>query len=194
MMTIGRAVRTQTPAMLRQRPFLADSLVAAAFVAWVLGEVAAGAVVGPGWQNVVAGLVATVPLARRRVLPEACGLVCAAGVTVKTGLGLNMDGVALLTAVFFASDSVGRWVAPRRALVVVATMVALVWAALWRVPGTGPYDWIFALMWIGGPGVAATLLQHQLTRAAVLRPRRWSARSGQWRAATRCSTPRSPDG
>jgi signal transduction histidine kinase len=47
-------------------------------------------------------------------------------------------------------------------------MVALVWSVLWRVPDTGPYDWVFTLIWVGAPGLAGGVFRHQLERAAVL--------------------------
>jgi signal transduction histidine kinase len=86
-------------------------------------------------------------------------------------MGVNMEGLALLAAVFFASYSAGRHLPARRALGTVGVMVALVWSVLWRVPGTGPYDWVFALIWVGGPGLAGAVFRHQLERAARLADR-----------------------
>jgi signal transduction histidine kinase len=145
--------------------------VAAIFLVWAVGEVVVGAVHGPVVVTVAAGALTTVPLAWRRMLPATAGVLASAGVAFKTVLGVNMEGLALLAAVFFASYSAGRRLPARRALVTVGVMVALVWSVLWRVPGTGPYDWIFALMWIGGPGLAGAAFRDQLARAARLADR-----------------------
>jgi signal transduction histidine kinase len=145
--------------------------VAAIFLVWAVGEVVVGAVHGPVVVTVAAGALTTVPLAWRRMLPATAGVLASAGVAFKTVLGVNMEGLALLAAVFFASYSAGRHLPARRALVTVGVMVALVWSVLWRVPGTGPYDWIFALMWIGGPGLAGAAFRDQLARAARLADR-----------------------
>jgi signal transduction histidine kinase len=148
-----------------------DVLIAAAFVTWAMVEIAAGTVLGPAWQTVPTALVTTVALAGRRRWPRASALICAAGVAVRAAIGLNMQGMALLTAVVFASYTVGRHVALRRAAVVIGLMVAIVWSVLWRVRDGGLYDWVFALMWIGGPGVAGASLRFQVERAAALAAR-----------------------
>lgn len=145
--------------------------MAALFLAWAVGEVVVGAVQGPVAVTVAAGVLTTVPLAWRRMLPATAGVLASVGVAFKTVLGVNMEGLALLAAVFFGSYSAGRHLPARRALVTVGVMVALVWSVLWRVPGTGLYDWVFALMWIGGPGLAGAVFRDQLTRAARLADR-----------------------
>jgi signal transduction histidine kinase len=89
-------------------------------------------------------------------------------VATKTAFGLDMDGMALLTTVLFASYTAGRQLRLRPAVVTIAVMVALVWSVLWRVPDTGVYDWVFASIWIGGPGVAGAVFRHQLQRAEAL--------------------------
>jgi signal transduction histidine kinase len=153
------------------RPPLRDAVVAALFLVWAVGEVVVGAVHGPVVVTVAAGVLTTVPLAWRRLVPATAGLLASAGVAFKTVMGVNMEGLALLAAVFFASYSAGRHLPARRALGTVGVMVALVWSVLWRVPGTGPYDWVFALIWVGGPGLAGAVFRHQLERAARLADR-----------------------
>lgn len=145
-----------------------DALVAALFLGWALAEVAVGAVDGPAWQTALAALVTTIPLAWRRRAPAMTGVFCALGVATKTAFGLDMDGLALLTAVLFASYSAGRQLRPRPAVATIAVMVALVWSVLWRVPDTSVYDWVFASIWIGGPGIAGAVFRHQLQRAEAL--------------------------
>lgn len=151
-------------------PDLRDELTAGAFVAWALGEIALGAVSGPWPVDAVAAVVATVPLAWRRSRPEVAA-VSALAVAAKSALGLPLDGMALLTALFVASYSLGRHLPARRGGTLVVAMVAAVCATLWRVPATGVYDWMFAALWIGGPGAAGAVLRHQLVRAAALAER-----------------------
>lgn len=153
------------------RPAARDLLVAALFAAWALTEVLVGAVSGPRVVDLATALLATVPLVWRRSAPALSGLVCAAGAALKTGLAVNMDGMAMLTAVAFASYSAGRNLPTRRAVGVVAVMIALVSAVLWRVPDTGLYGWVFVAIWIGGPGAAGAVFRAQLERAARLAAR-----------------------
>ncbi len=149
------------------RPRRLDAVVAGLFVAWAMTEVAVGAVSGSPAVDVPTGLLATVPLLWRRRFPEASALLCASGVALKTVLGTNMDGMAMLSAVFLAAWTLGRHRPLRHAGVVVAVMVGMVWAVLWRVPDGNIYDWVFALIWIGGPGAAGAGLRDQLGRVAV---------------------------
>lgn len=175
------------------RPDLRDALVAAAFLVWGVAEVVVEAVHGPPTVTVGAAVVTAVPLAWRRQAPVVAGVGSALGVALKTGAGVTMEGLALLTAVFFASYSAGRHLPTRRATVTVGTMVALVWTVLWRVPGTGPYDWVFALIWVGGPGLAGAVFRHQLERAARLADRAARAelqREEHARRAVRCERDR----
>lgn len=153
------------------RPTVRDLLVAGAFAAWAVIEVFVGTVSGSWSIDLSTALVATVPLAWRRSAPALSGLACTAGVFVKTGLAVNIDGMAMLTAVFFASYSVGRNLPTRRAVAVIGVMVALVWSVMWRVPDTGFYTWVFAAIWIGGPGFAGAVFRAQLERAARLAAR-----------------------
>lgn len=149
------------------RPYRLDAAVAGLFVAWAMTEVAVGAVSGSPAVDVPTGLLATLPLVWRRRFPEASALLCASGVALKTVLGTNMDGLAMLTAVFLAAWTVGRNRPLQNAVMVVAVMVGMVWAVLWRVPDGGIYDWVFALIWIGGPGAAGAGFRYQLDRVAV---------------------------
>lgn len=128
-----------------------DVVLAAAFAVWAIGEVATHAVAGPPLRNAVTGLLATLPLVLRRRRPEVAGLLCSLGVMVKTGMSGDMDGLAMLSAVFLASYSAGRHLPARRSIWVVGAMVAMVWAVLWRPTDTGVYDWVFAAIWIGAP-------------------------------------------
>ncbi len=162
----SRAGQAYDPIMV-WRPRRLDAAVGGLFVAWAMAEVAVGAVSGSVAMDVSTGLLATVPLVWRRRLPEVSALVCVSGVALKTGLGATMDGMAMLTAVFFAAWTVGRHRPLRNAVVVVAVMVGLVWAVLWRVPDGGIYDWVFALIWVGGPGAAGAALRDQLERAGA---------------------------
>ena len=143
-----------------------DVVVAAAFAVWAIGEVATHAVAGPPLRNAVTGLLATLPLVLRRRRPEVAGLLCALGVMVKTGMSGDMDGLAMLSAVFLASYSAGRHLPARRSIWVVGAMVAMVWAVLWRPTDTGVYDWVFAAIWIGAPGLAGGVFRDQLRRSA----------------------------
>ena len=170
MMTLSGGVRSYHQGVLT-RPAPRDVVVAGLFLAWGVGEVVVSAVHGPPVITVGAAVFTTVPLAWRRRAPATAGVLAALGVALKTAAGVNMEGLALLAAVFFAAYSAGRHLPTRRAPVIVGVMVALVWSVLWRVPGTGPYDWVFALMWIGGPGLAGAVFRSQLARAARLADR-----------------------
>jgi len=145
-----------------------DLLVAAAFTVWAMVEIASGTVLGPTWQTVPTALITTGALAGRRRWPQVSALICAAGATIRTAIGLDMQGMALLTAVFLAAYTVGRQAPTRRAVLVVGLMVAMVWSVLWRVRDGGAYDWVFVLLWIGGPGLAGGALRHQVGRAAAM--------------------------
>lgn len=149
------------------RPPARDVFVAAGFATWGVAEVAVGAVSGPRLLDVIVAVATAAPLAWRRAAPTLL-VLCSAAVAVKTGAGVNMDGLALLSAVFVASYSAGRHLPRRHSWPVVCTMVGLIWAVLWRVPDTGIYDWVFAAIWIGGPGIAGAVFRGQLARAERL--------------------------
>jgi signal transduction histidine kinase len=153
-----------------RRPDLVDVLLALAVAAWAVAEVATGSVSGPLGVDLVCGLGAALPLAWRRRAPLACGLLCAGALTVKTALGVRLDGLAMLVAILVASYSVGRHLRPRVATATGAAMVVLAWLSLF---GLDPVDqtlsnYPFIALWVGGPAVAGAALRVQVRRAERL--------------------------
>jgi signal transduction histidine kinase len=145
-------------------------LLALAVAVWAVAEVATGSVSGPVVVDVVCGLGAAVPLAWRRRAPVACGLLCAGALTVKTALGVRLDGLAMLVAILLAAYSVGRHLRPRVAAATVAAMVVLAWLSLF---GLDPVDqtlsnYPFIALWVGGPAAAGAALRVQVRRAERL--------------------------
>lgn len=152
------------------RPDRYDALLALGFAVWAVAEVVTGSVSGPLAVDLVCGLGAAIPLAWRRTSPVAAGLVCAAALTVKTALGVQLDGLAMLVAILVAAYSVSRHVALRRATVVVGGMVVLAWISLF---GLAPADqtvsnYPFIALWVGGPAAAGAALRVQVRRAERL--------------------------
>jgi signal transduction histidine kinase len=153
-----------------RRPDLIDVLLALAVAVWVVAEIASGSVSGPLAVDLVCGLGAALPLAWRRRAPLACGLLCAGALTVKTALGVRLDGLAMLVAILVAAYSVGRHLWPRLAAATTAAMVVLTWLSLF---GLDPVDqtlsnYPFIALWIGGPAVAGAALRVQVRRAERL--------------------------
>jgi signal transduction histidine kinase len=153
-----------------RRPDLVDVLLALAVAVWVVAEIASGSVSGPLAVDLVCGLGAALPLAWRRRAPVACGLLCAGALTVKTALGVRLDGLAMLVAILVAAYSVGRHLWPRLAAATTAAMVVLTWLSLF---GLDPVDqtlsnYPFIALWIGGPAVAGAALRVQVRRAERL--------------------------
>jgi signal transduction histidine kinase len=153
-----------------RRPDLIDVLLALAVAVWVVAEIASGSVSGPLAVDLVCGLGAALPLAWRRRAPVACGLLCAGALTVKTALGVRLDGLAMLVAILVAAYSVGRHLWPRLAAATTAAMVVLTWLSLF---GLDPVDqtlsnYPFIALWIGGPAVAGAALRVQVRRAERL--------------------------
>jgi signal transduction histidine kinase len=148
-------------------PSRPDVLVAAAFASWALVEVAVG-ISGQVSVDVVAGLLGTVPLAWRRAAPVTSALCCTGALALKTALGVENDGLALLAAALVAAYSVGRHCPPRRAAMVVPAMVVLGLVSLFglsadqRTPSTYP----FIALWLCAPAVAGAALRAQVGRAA----------------------------
>jgi signal transduction histidine kinase len=149
-------------------PARPDVLAAGVLAAWALVEVAAS-ISGPVGVDVVTGLLGTVPLAWRRTAPATSALCCAGALALKTALGVELDGLALLVAALLAAYSVGRHCPPRRAAVVVPAMVALGLVSLFglsaeqRTPSTYP----FIALWLSAPALAGAALRAQVHRAAA---------------------------
>jgi signal transduction histidine kinase len=149
------------------RPKGQDVLLAVVFVVWALVEVAVGGVRGSAAVNAVSAVLATVPLAWRRSAPASVALVVAGGLTLKTALGLPLDGFAMLAAALVASYSVGRHSHVARAAMTVPTMIVLGWLALFglsaadRTASTYP----FIALWMAAPAVAGAALRSQIRRA-----------------------------
>jgi signal transduction histidine kinase len=168
--TTPRALLPHYSSGVPRRPDLVDVLLALAVAVWVVAEIATGSVSGPLAVDLVCGLGAAIPLAWRRRAPVACGLLCAGALTVKTALGVRLDGLAMLVAILVAAYSVGRHVRPRLASVTVGAMVVLAWLSLF---GLDPIDqtlsnYPFIALWVGGPAAAGAALRLQVRRAERL--------------------------
>jgi hypothetical protein len=153
-----------------RRPDRYDALLALGFAVWAVAEVVTGSVSGPVAVDLVCGLGAAAPLAWRRSSPVTAGLLCAAALTVKTALGVRLDGLAMLVAILVAAYSVGRHVPARLAATTVGGMVALAWVSLF---GLDPVDqtlsnYPFIALWVGGPAAAGVALRVQVRRAERL--------------------------
>lgn len=152
------------------RPNRYDALIAAGIGLWAIVEVASGSVSGPVPIDLMCGLLAAAPLAWRRRVPVGAALVCAGAVTLKTALGVRLDGLAMLVAILLAAYSVGRHVRPRVAAATAGAMVVLAWVSLF---GLDPVDqtlsnYPFIALWVGGPAAAGAALQVQVRRAERL--------------------------
>jgi signal transduction histidine kinase len=155
------------------RPSVREVIVAAIFVAWSLIEIALGAVSGATLVSVSAALLATVPLAWRHHAPVASALACAGGLTLRTALGLPLDGLALLGAMLVAAYTVGRVEPPARAAMTALAMIVLAWLSLFGLPAVdrNASNYPFVALWIGAPAVAGGALRSQIRRAEVLADR-----------------------
>jgi signal transduction histidine kinase len=155
------------------RPSPRELVVAGVFVAWSLVEIAVGAVSGSTLVSVSAALLTTVPLAWRRHAPVACALACAGGLTLRTALGLPLDGLALLGAMLVAAYTVGRLQPPARAAMTALAMVVLAWLSLFGLPEVdrNASNYPFAALWIGAPALAGAALRSQVRNAEVLADR-----------------------
>jgi signal transduction histidine kinase len=163
------------------RPTLRDLLVAGAFVAWSMIEVAVGAVNGPVAVNMSAALLATVALAWRRRAPIACALVCAGGLVLKTALGLPLDGLALLGALLVAAYTLGRNESPVRVALTGAAMIVLAWLSLFGLPTPDrtASNYPFVALWVGAPTVAGAALRAEVSKAERMADR--AARAEMYR-------------
>lgn len=152
------------------RPKSQDVLISGVFLAWALIEVAVGGVSGPPVVTAVCAVLATIPLGWRRSASITSALCCAGALTLKTALGLPMDGLALLSAVLVAAYSVARHRPSVPALLTVLAMIVLAWLSLFGVPldertaSTYP----FVALWIGAPGIAGAALRVQIQHAERL--------------------------
>jgi signal transduction histidine kinase len=155
------------------RPNLHELIVAGVFVAWSLIEIAVGAVSGSTLVSVSAALLATVPLAWRRHAPVACALACAGGLTLRTALGLPLDGLALLGAMLVAAYTVGRLEPPARAAMTAVAMIVLAWLSLFGLPEVdrNASNYPFVALVIGAPALAGAALRSQVRNAEVLADR-----------------------
>jgi signal transduction histidine kinase len=147
-----------------------DTLVASAFMAWAMVEIAAGSVRGPLALNVAAGLLSTLPLGWRRTAPAAAGTVAATALALKTALGLPLDGSAMISALLVAAYSVGRHEPPRRATFTALVMVVLAWLSLFGLPSADQTlaNYPFIALWVGAPALAGGALRRQLARVELL--------------------------
>jgi signal transduction histidine kinase len=154
----------------RPRPDRYDTLLALGVAVWALAEVVTGAVSGPVVVDVLCGLGSVVPLAWRRTAPVAAGVACAAALTVKTALGVRLDGLAMLVAILVAAYSVGRHVDARRAVATVGGMVVLAWISLFGLDQVDQTlsNYPFIALWVGGPAAAGAALRAQVRRAERL--------------------------
>ncbi|HEY3530566.1 MAG TPA: sensor histidine kinase [Nocardioides sp.] len=150
-------------------PPLADVLLGAGFLVWAALEIATGTVHGPVAVNLTAAVAATGALAWRRVATVPAALVCAGGLAFKTAWGLQLDGLALLSAILVASYSVGRHEPVRRAAVTTALVLALAWLSLFGLPPADqtPANYPFVALWVCGPALAGAALRRQVERAAA---------------------------
>jgi signal transduction histidine kinase len=153
-----------------RRPDRYDASLAFGLAVWAAAEVATGSVSGPVPVDLACGLGAAAPLAWRRSSPAAAALLCAGALTVKTALGVRLDGLAMLVAILVADYSVVRHVRPRVAAANVCGMVVLAWVSLF---GLDPVDqtlsnYPFIALWVGGPAAAGAALRVQVRRAERL--------------------------
>lgn len=148
------------------RPDRTDLLIAGGFAVWVTVEVAVG-ISGSVPVNLVCGLASAGALAWRRSAPIAAGLCCAGGLCLKTALGLELDGLAMIAALLVAAYSVGRHEPVRPAAWTLLTMAVLAMLSLFglsdaqRTPSTYP----FIALWVSAPGIAGAALRRQIRRA-----------------------------
>ncbi len=152
------------------RPNRRDALVAVAFLGWALIEIIAGTISGSMIVNVSAAVVSTTALAWRRSAPVAAGLICAAGLTVKTALGLELDGTAMISAILVAAYSVGRQEPRLRAAMTAGGMVLLAWISLFGLPVADRNfsNYPFIAVWVGAPCLAGAALRFQIAKAELL--------------------------
>jgi signal transduction histidine kinase len=145
-----------------------DALIAAAFLAWALAEIATGSVGGPVPVNVFAAALTAVPLAWRRSAPVVTALCCAGGLALKTALGLHLDGTAMLATMLVAAYSVGRHRRPRHAAATLGTMLVLAWLSLFGLPPADQTaaNYPFIALWVLAPGIAGAALRHQIEQAS----------------------------
>jgi signal transduction histidine kinase len=148
------------------RPGRTDVLISAAFALWVVVEVLVG-ISGPVSVDLTCGLVSAIALAWRRVAPLTAGLCCAGGLCLKSALGVELDGLAMVAAIILAAYSVGRHRSARTAAWTLAAMAALGMVSLFglsdadRTPSTYP----FIALCVGAPGLAGAALRLQVRRA-----------------------------
>jgi signal transduction histidine kinase len=95
-------------------------------------------------------------------------LVCAGGLAFKTAWGLQLDGLAMLSALLVASYSVGRHEPVRRAAATTGLVLVLAWLSLFGLPPADqtPANYPFVGLWVCGPAVAGAALAHQVRRAS----------------------------
>lgn len=148
------------------RPGRTDVLIATAFALWVVAEVVVG-ISGPVVVDLTCGLASAAALAWRRTAPLTAGLCCAGGLCLKSALGVELDGLAMVAAIILAAYSVGRHRPPRPASWTLVAMAALGMLSLFglsdavRTPSTYP----FIALCVGAPGLAGSALRHQVRRA-----------------------------
>ncbi|MGY1808456.1 sensor histidine kinase [Blastococcus sp. SYSU D00669] len=146
-------------------PPRADVLVAAAFLAASLAQVAIAPIASPAVSVLVAFAI-TVPLAWRRVQPAAAALVVTAAWTIPTPGGYLLLGYVIAGLLFFslALYDLNTW------RVVLVTAVSLTVSVV--VTLLGPEIWqaaIGAALAIAGPAVAGRLVAHDRAQNARLR-------------------------
>ncbi|MEO7071327.1 MAG: sensor histidine kinase [Nostocoides sp.] len=155
------------------RPRLSDALLASAFVAWAVIEVAVGSLRGPVLVNLTSAVLATAVLAWRRSAPSTTALAVCGALALKTALGMPLDGLAMLSAALVAAYSVGRHRQPAPAAWTVLGMVLLGWVSLFglsaadRTPSTYP----FIAVWMIAPAAAGAALRVQVGRAESMAER-----------------------
>jgi signal transduction histidine kinase len=152
----------------RRRPALppwSDVVLAGAFLAVSLAQVAVEPIAGPG-TSVLVAVGSTVPLAWRRVAPSAAALAGTAVWLVPTPRGFLFLGFVMAVLLFF---SVGAHTKDlRRILLVTAFGVTVGIVAVLNSPQE-PAVAGGAVLAVAAPAVAGRLVAHQRTQTARLR-------------------------
>jgi len=149
------------------KPPLVDVVVAGGFLVWAGLEIVSGTVQGPVVVNATAAGTSRRPPGRRRAATSPAAVVCAGGLALKTAWGLQLDGLALLSAILVASYSVGRHEPTRRAVATTGVVLLLAWLSLFGLPPADQTlaNYPFVALWVCGPAVAGAALAHQVRRA-----------------------------